>query len=201
MSPLPAPPARPAPALPTGQVPHRIRGRLVTVDEPLRLGSGGRRAAAQVRFLRECQSHDLVVRWFPATDDPLFTGPAREVSATAGLLRHLPAPAPLPGEPPALAEWRERHAYGQLYHRNGPDFVTVMDRRDPSAAARFTIDDPDLLAAFRTLQDATAVAGLDATGREAVDLLAGERLARVTDGWVVALPPRIRRWPVPCSDI
>lgn len=76
-----------------------------------------------------------------------------------------------------------------------------MDRREPSAAARFTIDDPDLLAAFRTVQDPTAVAALDAVGREAVDLLAAERLARVTDGWAVALPPRIRRWPVPCTDI
>ncbi|MFB8038758.1 DUF5825 family protein [Streptomyces sp. NPDC056004] len=201
MSPLPAPPTRTAPVLPAWQVPHRIRGRLVTVDEPLRLGAGGRPAAEAVQFLRECQSHDLVVRWLPVTDDPLFTGPAHEVADTAGLLRHLPAPGPLPGEPPELTTWRDRHAYGQLYHRRGPDFVTVMDRREPSAAARFTIDDPDLLATFRTVQDPTAVAELSAIGREAVELLVAERLARVTDGWVVALPPRIRRWPVPCTDI
>ncbi|MEE1772409.1 DUF5825 family protein [Streptomyces sp. JV185] len=201
MSPLPAPPARPAPALPAGPVPHRIRGRLVTVDEPLRLGAGGRAAATAVRFLRECQSHDLVVHWTPATDDPLFAGPVHEVAATAALLRHLPAPVPLPGEPSELTVWRERHAYGQLYHRRGPGFVTVMDRREPSAAARFTIDDPDLLATFRTVQDPTATATLSPVGREAVELLASERLAWVTDGWVVALPPRIRRWPVPCTDI
>ncbi|MFG2630152.1 DUF5825 family protein [Streptomyces sp. NPDC048473] len=201
MSPLPAPPTRTAPTLPTRQVPHRIDGRLVTVGEPLRLGAGGRRSAAAVQFLRECQSHDLVVHWTPATDDPLFTGSTDEVSATAGLLRHLPAPGPLPGEPPELAAWRDRHAYGQLYHRRGPDFVTVMDRREASAAARFTIDDPDLLATFLHVLDATPVAGLSAIDREAVDLLAAERLAWVTDGWVVALPPRIRRWPVPCTDI
>ncbi|MGW1657407.1 RiPP maturation radical SAM C-methyltransferase [Streptomyces atratus] len=201
MSTLPAPPTRSAPSLPTLHVPYRIDGRLVTVDEPLRLGAGGRRAAAAAQFLRECQSHDLVVHWTPATDDPLFAGSTNEVSATAGLLRHLPAPGPLPGEPPELAVWRNRHAYGQLYHRRGPDFVTVMDRREPSAAARFTIEDPDLLATFLTVLDATPVAGLSAIGREAVGLLAAERLAWVTDGWVVALPPRIRRWPVPCTDI
>ncbi|MFJ7496692.1 DUF5825 family protein [Streptomyces sp. NPDC097727] len=201
MSTLPAPPARTALSLPALRVPYRIDGRLVTVDEPLRLGAGGQRAAAAAQFLRECQSHDLVVHWTPATDDPLFTGSTNEVSATAGLLRHLPAPGPLPGEPPELAVWRDRHAYGQLYHRRGPDFVTVMDRREPSAAARFTIEHPDLLATFLTVLDATPVACLSTTGREAVDLLTTERLAWVTDGWVVALPPRIRRWPVPCTDI
>ncbi|MER8012228.1 RiPP maturation radical SAM C-methyltransferase [Streptomyces sp. NPDC094149] len=103
------------------------------------------------------------------------------------------------GEPVRVDE--PGHAYGMLYHRRGPDFVTVMDRRDKEASARYTLDDPDLLATFDLLQEPVSVAELSDVQREAVALLAGEGLARVTDGQAVALPPRIRRWPVPCTGI
>ncbi|MGH3323798.1 MAG: DUF5825 family protein [Streptomyces sp.] len=195
---LPPPrPVRPAGALPA-EVPHRFSGRQVLVDRPLRLGAGGRRAAVEVQFLRECLSHDLSVMWEVDAGDPLATS---DTAYDVTLLGHLPAPVPAPGEPPELADWRARRAYGQLYHRNGPGFVTVLDRREPPLAARFTLDHPDLLAAFRTTLDATAVADLDPRRREAVGILARERLVLVTDGWVVALPPRIRHWPVPCTGI
>lgn len=193
------PPTRPAATLPA-EVPHRLTGRQVVVDRPLRLGAGGRRAAVEVQFLRDCLSHDLAVVWEPDADDPLSTG-SSGTTYDVTFLRHLPAPVAAPGEPPEVAEWRARRAYGQLYHRNGPGFVTVLDRREPPVAARFTLDHPDLLAAFRSTLDATAVAGLNQVQREAVGILARERLVLVTDGWAVALPPRIRHWPVPCTGI
>lgn len=49
--------------------------------------------------------------------------------------------------------------------------------------------------------DYVRVAELSDVQREAVALLAEEGLARVTDGQAVVLPPRIRRWPVPCTGI
>ncbi|MCJ0872077.1 DUF5825 family protein [Streptomyces sp. AP-93] len=173
-------------------------GGQVVVDEPLPLGTGGRGTADAVRFLRDCQSQALTVHWVPDTDALPFD---------TGLLHHLPPPAPRPASPggpdgpDGVAAWRSRYAYGLLYHRRGPDFVTVMDRRDPSAAARFTIDQPALLAAFLAVQEATALDELDAVHREALSLLADERLVLVTQGWAVALPPRLRRWPVPCTSI
>ncbi|MGW7328048.1 DUF5825 family protein [Streptomyces sp. NPDC054840] len=172
-----------------------MTGGPVVVDEPLPLGRGGRGAADAVRFLRECQSQALTVRWVPDSDALPFD---------TGLLHHLPPPAPpaaSPGGSGEAALWRSRYAYGLLYHRRGPDFVTVMDRRDPSASARFTIDQPSLLGAFLTVQEPTALDELDATRRGAVSLLADERLVLVTQGWVVALPPRLRRWPVPCTSV
>lgn len=175
-----------------------MTGGQVVVDEPLPLGAGGRGAADAVRFLRDCQSQALTVRWVPDVDSLPFD---------TGLLHHLPPPAPRPSSPGGsgrsdeAAVWRSRYAYGLLYHRRGPDFVTVMDRRDPSASARFTIDQPSLLDAFLTVQEPTALDELDATRRAAVSLLADERLVLVTQGWVVALPPRLRHWPVPCTSV
>ncbi|WP_418959694.1 DUF5825 family protein [Streptomyces tritici] len=152
----------------------------------LPLGAGGRAAAEAVRLLRDCQSEARTLRWAPDTGAPPFD---------TALLHHLPPPET--GAP----AWRERYAYGLLYHRRGPDFVTVMDRRDPAASARFTLDAPRLVAAFLAVQEPAELAALDAAARAAVAVLAEERLVLVTDGWAVALPPRLRRWPVPCTSV
>ncbi|WP_327667422.1 RiPP maturation radical SAM C-methyltransferase [Streptomyces sp. NBC_00485] len=91
--------------------------------------------------------------------------------------------------------------YGSFYHRRGPGFVIVMDRRDKEASARYTFDDPDLLATFDALQEPTPLDELTGVQQEAASLLAGEGLALLADGRAVALPPRIQHWPVPCTGI
>ncbi|MEU8525905.1 MULTISPECIES: DUF5825 family protein [Streptomyces] len=158
------------------------------MNTTLPLGAGGRATVEAVRLLRECQSAARTVRWVPDTEALPFD---------ASLLHHLPPPES--GD--AARAWRSRYAYGLFYHRRGPDFVTVMDRRDPAASARFTLDQPSLLDAFLAVQEPTELDGLGPAGREAVELLADERLVLVTDGWAVALPPRLRRWPVPCTSV
>ncbi|MEV5613449.1 DUF5825 family protein [Streptomyces sp. NPDC052225] len=184
--------------LPTA-VAHRIVGGEVQVGEPLPLcGAGDGRAVTQsVQFLRECLGQGLRVtydvRW-PLEADAGVTYDVR-------ILRHLPPPAEHPEEHPELGTWRADHVYGMLYHRRGPGFVTVMDRRERPASARFTLDHPDLLAAFEVLQEAVPLDALSPVHQEATALLAEERLALVADGWAVALPPRLRRWPVPCTGI
>jgi hypothetical protein len=184
--------------LPEG-VAHRTTGRRIDVAEPLRLGAGGRETAVAVQFLRECQSHGLDTHWRTA-DNETADGKAAggEAAYDVRILRHLPPPAERTGETGELTDWRAGYAYGMFYHRRGPDFVSVRNR---PASARFTLDHPDLIAAFDTLQAATPVDALSPVHREALDLLAAERLALVTDGWAVALPPRLRRWPVPCTGI
>ncbi|MEV6113318.1 DUF5825 family protein [Streptomyces sp. NPDC052109] len=174
-------------ALPAA-VPHRRTGRQVEVARPLDLSGAGRATAEAVRFLRECQSQGVRVTW-------RATGRA---AYDIGLLRHLPPPEELADQEVELAAWRAGYAYGALYHRRGPGFVTVLDRRARGTAVRLTLDHPALLAAFLRLQEP---APLDATDREAVELLVAERLVLAAGGWAVALAPRIRRWPVPCTAI
>ncbi|MEV6294288.1 DUF5825 family protein [Streptomyces sp. NPDC051896] len=170
-------------------VPYRLTGRRAEVTGPLDLSGAGRETAEAVRFLRECQSQGLRVTW------RAVGGPSYDI----GLLSHLPPPDELPGAEPELAVWRAGYAYGSLYHRRGPGFVTVLDRRaGRGTAVRLTLDHPELLAAFLRLQEPTPV---DAVGPEAVGLLVAERLVLAAGGWAVALPPRIRRWPVPCTAI
>ncbi|MFG2634744.1 DUF5825 family protein [Streptomyces sp. NPDC048362] len=172
-------------------VPHRLTGRRVEVTEPLDLGGRGPGTAEAVGFLRECQSLGLSVSW-RATGSPRYD---------LGALRHLPPPDELPSKADELAAWRSAYSYGSLYHRRGPGFVTVLDRRDLGTALRLTLDHPALCGVFLRLLEPTPLDALDATGREAAALLAAERLVLVSAGWAVTLPPRIRRWPVPCTAI
>ncbi|MFD7292700.1 DUF5825 family protein [Streptomyces sp. NPDC059897] len=174
-------------------VPHRVIGTRVRVTEPLPLHGGGRTTTRAVQFLRECQASGLRTHWETAAV-PRHTYDLRT-------LHHLPPPAQHPDEPVELTRWRAAHAYGMLYHRRGPGFVTVMDRRERPASARFTLDHPDLLAAFDALSDATALDALAPAHQEAARHLTEEGLALIVGGWAVALPPRMRRWPVPCMGI
>ncbi|MEW2626293.1 DUF5825 family protein [Streptomyces sp. NPDC048106] len=181
-------------------VAHRRDGRTVVVPEPVCLGSGGRAALELVYLLRECQSHALPVSWDLATDDPLRRDP-KSAHVRVALLHHLPPPKHSPDEPPELSAWRAAHEYGLFFHRQGPGFILAKDRRAAESAARFTLDHPDLLAAFHTCLTPTRTAELTARGQEAVSLLAGEGIVLISRGWAVTLPPRIRHWPVPYTGI
>ncbi|MFG2353500.1 DUF5825 family protein [Streptomyces sp. NPDC048521] len=172
-------------------VPHGLTGRRVEATEPLDISGDGRETAEAVRFLRECQSLGLTVSW-RATGRPSYD---------LGVLRHLPPPTRAPADRGGWDAWRTGHAHGILYHRRGPGFVTVLDRRQQGTAVRLTLDHPVLHAAFLRLLEPTPLEVLDATQREAAELLTAERLVLVCGGWAVALPPRIRQWPVPCTAI
>ncbi|MEU6665298.1 DUF5825 family protein [Streptomyces sp. NPDC046727] len=174
-----------------GGVPHRRTGRRVEAAAPLDLSGTGRETAEAVRFLRECQGLGLRVTW-RATGRPSYD---------PLVLRHLPPPAELPSDDSELMAWRAEHEHGVLYHRRGPDFVTVLDRRERGTAVRLTLDHPALLATFLRLLEPTPVETLDAAGQEALGLLTAERLVLSAGGWAVTLPPRIRQWPVPCTAI
>jgi hypothetical protein len=162
----------------------------VELPDPLPLAAGRPDTAAAVALLRDCATAALRVRWQVAPGQDIDPGP----------LHHLPPPAGPPG--PALDRWRRAHRYGSCHFRRGPGFVQVKDCRDPAAAPVVLVaDHPDLVAAFLRCLDPTPVADLGQVGREAVDLLAAERLVLVAGGLAVTLPHRMRRWPVPYNAV
>ncbi|WP_129306040.1 DUF5825 family protein [Streptomyces sp. L2] len=170
---------------------HRLTGRGVEITDPLDLAGAGRETCEAVRFLRECQGRALKVNWRAAGHPSYDTA----------LLHHLQPPLEFPDLPAQLASWQSAYSYGLLYYRRGPEFCTLMDRRTSGTATRLTLDHPVLLATFRRLQEPVSLDELDADERQATELLTAERLVLVSGGWAVALPPRARRWPVPCTEV
>jgi hypothetical protein len=144
-----------------------------------------------VRFLGECQSLG------PRVSRRATGTPAYDPS----VLRHLPPPAEFPSARACWGPGGADHVHGGRHHRRGPDFITVLDRGERGTAVRLTRDHPGLLGTFLRLLEPTPVAALDPVEREALTLLAAERLVLAGGGWAVTLPPRVRRWPVPCTAI
>jgi hypothetical protein len=148
-------------------------------------------AAHFIRLLRDCTSHRLRVRWRGA----------ELPSVAAGTLYHLEPPESggVPELEEAARRWRRTHAYGRCYWRAGPGFMLVKDRREGRGAAQFLLDD----AATRSVFEALAVPRLvESLGTEpevlrALADLEQEALVLGLGPWRVALPFRMRCWPVP----
>jgi hypothetical protein len=149
----------------------------IDVRKPLDLlASGGERTAHAVAFLRECRAARMPLRWRLGNHDiPLSAiahvqAPlnARAVSA------HWPASI----EPIASLHWR-----------NGPDFITVRDARDPQNEARYVIDDPPLVALFKRLQEP---APANPAELALLSDLIGEQMLVIADGFAVTTPARMR---------
>jgi len=182
--------------------PHHHDGHAtVVVDEPTDIGNDPDGTAALLRLLRECDADGVRVVWTAR----------RACGFDTSALHHLPPPyrpfetrsgTPAAEPPdPALLAWRAAYRRGNCHFRHGPGFVLVKDARDPANVARFTLDHPDLVAAFTHCLEPTRRADLDARAREAMDLLIGERLAIDLDGVVLTLPVRMRRWPIPYNSV
>ncbi|MGW8849500.1 DUF5825 family protein [Streptomyces xiamenensis] len=106
--------------------------------------SGG----AHLVLRRECQAQALAVRWTMDAAEPLLLGDPSDVGSGLRSLHHLPPPSTRPREPSELADRRDAYAYGRFFYRRGPRSLILKDRRDPSDSARFTLDHPELQAAF-----------------------------------------------------
>jgi hypothetical protein len=142
-------------------------------------------------LLRELQSVGAQVHWHGDVEnlDP-------------NDLVHLPPPEPSatgssPDRSPAVEWWRLRHQYGLFYYRQGPGFVSVVDRRRPAEAQRYVVHDPDMLDVLRAGLDGEPMSRHPLPAADAaMDALRDERTVLPFGQLLVTLPCRIRRWPV-----
>ncbi len=175
---------------PTGEIQEQPTGD-IRIAEKLVFGGNPLRAAHAVRLLRDNCCLGRPVRW---------RGRAAGVF-DVGALVHLPPPEELTNAPGAAEEWRERHRYGLFYFRVGPGFILVKDQRNMTEAARFVIDDPDIVDVFKQSLAPTMLSRMGKRQLQAAQMLCDEGLLLRTGDVVVTLPARLRRWPVPFRAI
>ena len=144
-----------------------------------------------IRLLRDCTSHRLRVSWRGAARPPV----------APWALYHLEPPEA--GGTPELDEaaraWRQGHRYGRCYWRSGPGFMLVKDRREGRVATQFLLDDEATRSLFQALAVPRLAESLGTTPevRKALADLEEESLVLRLGPWCVALPFRMRCWPVP----
>jgi hypothetical protein len=155
----------------------------------VRIAAGSSDVMGALRLLREASAAAVPVRW------DVEIGPG----VPGWILTHLPPPRRADGLPPELlTTWRERFRYGRCYYRRGPGFVSLYDdRRDPPVRAILT--DPAAIDAVERLDRPADVGSLPDAVRRAVPGLHQRGLLLAVDGHALALPWRLRRWPIPCT--
>jgi hypothetical protein len=145
-----------------------------------------------IALIRECAAIGARVTWSMVLDAERLDLVPR--------LDHLPAPETItvPGKGTLpVDEWRSSAAFGLLYFRKGPAFLSVVDQR-PESGGRAIVDDPATMDVFlQALEgcawsEITGDPGRAAAARELVDkgliLRVGEHC--------VTLPVHMRSWPL-----
>jgi hypothetical protein len=113
-------------------------------------------------------------------------------------LSHLWPPHQVVGAPEDVAtQWRRTHYLGKCLYRHGPGFVQVRDRRG-GELVKFTIDEPDYLAAITVALDGTPACDVPA---DVLANYAAENLLTQVGNLALWLPYRARRWPTPSMAV
>ena len=158
----------------------------LTIATPLALdATNAKRSLEFLRFNRDCLSFGIHLDWTGTVEDTL----------DSARLSHL-VPPRVSDDDARQATWARDHSYGRCYWRNGPGFVLIKDTRAGGEPARFVLDEPDTVALFRALASPKRADETNANPRDLSALL-DEGLVLSLDGWLLALPSRMRRWPIP----
>lgn len=148
-----------------------------------------------IALLRECASTGARVTWSLILD--------AEQLGLVSRLDHLPAPGSttVRGEGAgSVGEWRSSSAFGLLYFRKGPEFLSVVDQR-PEYGREFIVDDPVLTEVFlHGLAGCPwAEAARDSRYAAAARDLESKALAVRVEDHFVTLPVHMRSWPLGAS--
>ncbi|MGK9237228.1 hypothetical protein KXS07_36405 [Inquilinus limosus] len=164
--------------------------KLVSIHHPVDLGltdEGSSRVGLQwLRTIRDLTSCGIDVDW--TIRNPRL--------GLAQALRHLAAPTAgdLPEE--QLLDWRHDFFHGLCYWRKGTGFVIVRDSRFDRFENHYVLNDAGCHHAFLAAVDVCRESDLEQIDPAAKAILEGEQLLLSANGWSVALPFRMRYWPV-----
>jgi hypothetical protein len=166
--------------------------KLVEIDEVIAADavSGGAHHLWLLSVVRELTARAIDVSWVLGAD----------VLTEAGwrAFSHLVPPREILGaDPLVLASWRQRHYIGRCMYRKGPGFLQIRDRRWDELRS-LVLDEPAYLAAVAGLAD---LGGDQAVPRRVRDAFIEERLLVPVGERYWWAPYRLRRWPLPCSEV
>jgi hypothetical protein len=169
-----------------------VRPRTSLINDIITLDPAApHRTAACIARLRDLHTELTDVVWYASI--------ATEFDVMS--LVHLPPPQPDGGRSAAVAHWRATHRPAMFHYRVGPGFIEVRDTRQAVSAARFVLDDPVLLDTFTHCLQPHRLTDLSSDAQGAALTLLDERLLLRLDDWIVTLPNRMRRWPVPSQIV
>ncbi len=152
-------------------------------------GDETRRTLKWLRLLRDCTACGLLVDWQAGEG-------VRQLSP---LLYHVTPPQC--DEDERLASWRNIHRFGIFYWRSGPEFISIIDRRNAAEADQFTLETAEHRLAFTEAENVVSRSVLFDRYGTALTELEQEGLILSVSGWSLTLPFRMRHWPVPYSAI
>ncbi|MGO1078962.1 DUF5825 family protein [Inquilinus sp. CA228] len=164
--------------------------RRVSIRDPVDLGLANERSARAglcwLRAIRDLAACGIDVDWTIRGLRPDLV-PA---------LRHLapPSAGDLPEE--QLFDWRRDFCHGRCYWRKGTDFVIVRDSRFGRFEDHYVLNDHGSHQVFLAAVDVCREADLERIDPKAKAALDDERLLLSAKGWSVALPHRMKYWPV-----
>lgn len=145
----------------------------------------------QVQVIRDCLSLGIRLVWEAEVAGEFDFRP----------LFHLIPPRRLPAEFASVQEeWLERYRYGSFFWRKGPDFLLVKDVRVEENATRYTIDQTAMIELLQQCEQ--PVPRLMVTDDpEVLDPLLEEGLLLDYGGYLLTLPYRVHKWPLPYNAI
>lgn len=168
-----------------GIVEARISGALELPESSL----NSRRFLAWIECLRDMTACALPVRWHGASN----------LNQLSSQLRHISPP--ICNELDGFASWHETHRFGIFFWRSGPKFAMIVDRRSQENANEYILDTPDYLDVFGAAQSVVSRESLIEISHESLVDMEQEGIILSIEGWSLALPIRMRHWPVPFTAI
>lgn len=162
----------------------------VFVDGKIDLGAPN--GASWVRVLRDLFACHVHVDWRVASMKTLPKHAPQTLS-------HLPPP--LPDGTADVDIWRHKHTFGSLYWRRGPSYIQIKDKRNGFVQI-ITLDDVPSLDVFNACITGMPVHESGSAERSLpLKQLQDLGVVLKLNDCFVALPFRMKHWPVPVTSV